>query len=210
MAKRAYAAEDKQRRRNAIIQAARHLFAAGDGDLPAVALVADAAGLAKGTVYLYFRTREAIFAEVLLEGWSEVLADLAVVFATGTNSSHQVAAFLAGFVAYLDRHSELLRLDALGAGVLERNLKPEALRRFKHTLVERLAAGGAVVDHALGLAPGRGLRLLMRTYALTRGLWQSIGADQNQDSILFQGDFKGELAEALAEYWRGALAAPDA
>ena len=31
------------------------------------------------------------------------------------------------------------------------------------------------MDAPLGLTPGRGVQVLMRTYAFTRGLWQSLG-----------------------------------
>ena len=68
MAKRAHATADKDLRRQAILQAAGRLFVAGGGELPSVAEVAVAAGLAKGTVYLYFGTKGAIFAAIFA-GW---------------------------------------------------------------------------------------------------------------------------------------------
>ena len=210
MAKRAYGLEDKQVRREDILDAARRLFAIGAGDLPAVADIAAAAGLAKGTVYLYFATREAIFAELLLDGWGALLREIDDVFGGCSSGGEKVATFLNRLVAYMDHNPELLRLDALGHGVVERNLEPETLRRFKSTLTERLIAGGTVVEAALDLPTGRGVQLLLRTYALTRGLWQAVGTDDRRPSetehVLLQLDFKQELAEALAEYWRGALA----
>ena len=67
---------------------------------------------------------------------------------------------------------------------------------------------------ALALAPGRGVSLLMRTFALTRGLWQSseppspeaAHAVAGLDVAAIYPDFRAELREALTEYWRGALA----
>lgn len=210
MAKRAYGIEDKQVRREDILDAARQLFAAGNGDLPAVADIAAAAGLAKGTVYLYFATREAIFADLLLDGWGAVIRELDAAFGSGNSGDEKVSNFLNRVVAYMDGHPELLRLDALGYSVVERNLEPDTLRTFKGTLTQRLLGGGVVVEAALNLPPGRGVQLLMRTYALTRGLWQSIGAEApgpiGADGAPINADFKQELAEALAEYWRGALA----
>jgi AcrR family transcriptional regulator len=200
--KRAYGLEDKQVRREDILDAARRLFAAGTGDLPAVADIAAAAGLAKGTVYLYFSTREAIFAELLLEGWGALVRELGEAFGNSVSGPEKVSRFLSRLVAYMDHHPELLRLDALGHGVVERNLEPKTLLDFKSTLNERLMGGGAVVEVALDLPPGRGVQLLMRTYALTRGLWQAMGSD----GVPIKVDFTQELAEALDEYWRGALA----
>lgn len=213
MVRHALASEDKQGRRDAILQAARALFVAGDGGLPAAAQIASAAGLAKGTVYLYFQTKEEIFAALLLAGWGALMDDVAasIIGARGRRGD-KVAAFLVTYVDHLGRHPELLRLDTLGPGVLERNLDAAKLRDFKLALIGRLTSVGTVLDDALRLDHGRGLRLLLRTYALTRGLWQS--TQGYEDTALLEAvpavavlypDFGTELREALTEYWRGAL-----
>lgn len=213
MARHALASEDKQARREVILEAARGLFITGDGSLPSAAQIAAASGLAKGTVYLYFRTKEEIFAALLLAGWGTLMDDVAVAIAgTRGRRGDKVNAFLTTYVGHLERHPELLGLDALGPGVLERNLGAVTLRDFKLTLVGQLTEVGAVVEKALRLTDGRGLRLLMRTYALTRGLWQS--SQGYEDPALLETvpalaylhpDFGTELREALTEYWRGAL-----
>ena len=216
MVSRAVASEDKLARRGAILRAGAALFLSGDGSLPAAARIADAAGLAKGTVYLYFRTKEEIFAALLLEGWGTVMDEVAAAFtAAKGRRAAKVAGFLAAYVRHLDRHPELLRLDALGYGLLEKNMDPANLRAFKLDFVGRLATVGAVVDGALRLPDGRGVRLLMRTYALTRGLWQSSQPYEGLPPVRAEPalaclypEFGGELLEALEEYWRGALAPP--
>ena len=212
MAKRAYAAEDKDARRQAILNAASDLFVAGGGKLPSVAQIATAVGLAKGTVYLYFRTKGAIFASILQDGWGEVIGDLERTFRPVDGApADKVATFLFSYVGYVERHPELLQLDSLGHGVLERNLEAETLLAFKQTLLDRLITGAIVLEGALGLSPGRGLQLLTRTYAMTRGLWQSFDHSQHPAgqplSPLCSG-FGTELLDALSEYWRGALATP--
>jgi AcrR family transcriptional regulator len=53
------------------LTAADELFAAAQDQLPSVSSIAEAAGLAKGTVYLNFETKEEIFAQLLLEGWCD-------------------------------------------------------------------------------------------------------------------------------------------
>jgi AcrR family transcriptional regulator len=209
IAKRAYGREDKEERREVILAAATELFRQGHGDLPSVADIATAAGLAKGTVYLYFPTKETIFAVLLLEGWGRVLKLVDHTFppaATGGNNA--VEAFLSAYVTHLDGHRELLRLDALRS-TLELKLEIEALIAAKQTFHEWLSAGGALVDRELALTPGRGLKLLTRTYALTVGLWQSSTSGQTNISpelAALQTDFAADLSEALVEYWRGALA----
>ncbi len=216
MVQHAIASADKQARRESILSAASALFLSGDGALPAVAQVAAEAGLAKGTVYLYFRTKEEIFMALLLSGLHTLLSDIAVTFQqTKGRRADKVAAFLCTYVNYLHLHPELLCLDALGYGVLEKNVEHDKLHEFKLAFSAKLIETGAVVEHALRLSPGHGSRLLTRTFALTRGLWQwshpceePITREAGAALALIYPDFDKELIEALTEYWRGALAAP--
>ncbi|WP_174286276.1 TetR family transcriptional regulator [Sphingomonas bacterium] len=212
--KRAYGGEDKHARREAILAAAAALFGDGRGDLPTAHAIAQASGLAKGTVYLYFSSKEAIFSALLVNGWGGVVGLVERAFAPSAQAdkADPAAAFLAAYVAHLDGHRELLRLDALRP-VLEHGLDLASLADFKRTFVDRLVAGGALIDQRLGLCEGSGVKLLTRTHALTCGLWQSLGVELLDDTAkvalagAFHPDFIDELTEALAEYWRGALMA---
>ena len=186
----------------------------GRGDLPTAHAIAQACGLAKGTVYLYFRSKEAIFSALLLEGWGEVVGLVEKAFAPSKPLlvDDPTAAFLAAYVAHLDRHRELLRLDALRP-TLEQGLDLASLAEFKRTFVERLVAGGVLIDRRLSLRDGKGVKLLTRTHALTCGLWQSLGVtplDEESTAgridVLYP-DFFDEITEALAEFWQGALMA---
>lgn len=210
MARKAFAREDKDERRRLILATASRLFMEGDGSLPSAARIAAASDLAKGTVYLYFTTKGAIFAAIQAEGWQGLrdAVDRATAMA-GSPRNAIVAAIIAELVDHLRRHPELLRLDALGHGVFERNMAPGELAAFKAGQMEALALSAARLDRALALPAGRGLQVLLRSYALVRGLWQSFpshaagagaGAGPSAD------DFGIELSEALHEYWRGALA----
>ncbi len=209
----AHAPEDKVARRAAILQAANTLFVHGNGGLPTSAEIAAAAGLAKGTVYLYFRTKEEIFAALLLQCWTAVMLESEhLLQTTKGNRSAKVKAFLANLVEHLEAHAELLRLDALGYGLLEKNMRREALHAHKADYIDRLLKTGGVLEATLGCRTGRGVELLMRTYALTRGLWQSYqhAADTVLAGVedlpsLTANPFGEELLEALTEYWRGAL-----
>lgn len=207
MARKAFAREDKDERRRLILATAARLFIEGDGRLPSAARIAQACSLAKGTVYLYFTTKGAIFAALQAEGWGGLrdAVDRVTAVATGSREA-AVAEIIAGLVGHLRAHPELLRLDALGHGVIEPNMTPEELAVFKSDQMMALAASADRLDQALGLRPGKGLQVLLRSYALVRGLWQSFpfnaaGADANPPS----GDFHAELTDALHEYWRGAL-----
>ena len=211
MARRAMAVQDKQARREVILQAAATLFAERDDGLPSASEIAARAGLAKGTVYLYFQTKEEIFVALLAVELEALLSEVARVFAsTDAPSGAKVATFIELYARHLERHPGLLRMDALGYGVLEANLDVDKKREFKLDFAGRLAETGRVIEDTLTLSAGRGGQLLMRSFALTRGLWQSTASappcsgEDVRFSLLYT-DFQSELREALAEYWRGAL-----
>ena len=204
MAKKAFAREDKDDRRRLILATAARLFLEGDGTLPSVARIAAACDLAKGTVYIYFTTKGAIFAALQAGGWRGLrdAVDRVTATATGTREV-MVAAIIAGLVDHLRQHPELLRLDALGHGVIEPNMAAGELAAFKAGQMTMLTASASRLDQALALPPGKGLKMLLRSYALIRGLWQSL---PSSDATYAAFDFHVEVAEALHEYWRGALA----
>ncbi len=210
MTQRAYDSISKGQRRRVILEAASSLFEKTNGALPSVAQIAEAAGLGKGTIYIYYRTKEEIFAALLLERWFPALQILEEEFTRSELALNQrIEAFISRFVEYMRSFPTLLRLDALSKEVLERNMSQTALAAHKDASLKFLDRAGKTLESALRLQPGRGFKLLTRTHALTRGLWQSFG-----DTVLDCGlnqhhhpDFAEELQEALFEYWRGALAA---
>ena len=204
--KRAYDSAAKEARRQAILDAADRLFTAAE-QMPSVSQTAEAAGVAKGTVYLYFRTKEEIFAFLLQSGWRHVLEVAGRALAEETSSTRAIASFIANYAEEVCSNGNLLRLDALSKGLLEENMTPEALSAFKMQLFQQLKLCGAMLEAKLELPDGRGEQLLIRTYSLTRGLWQTLGVSRNRKSCSEQAhyQFEAELKQALAEYWRGAL-----
>jgi TetR/AcrR family transcriptional regulator len=211
MVKHALEAKDKEARRHSILAAASRLFLLAPDKLPSAAMIADAAGLAKGTVYLYFRTKEEIFMALLLQERAGILERIEDAFRPDPRPvADKIATFIDGYCDYVVAHPEMLKLDALGYSVLERNLAPALLVDYKLALLTALTHAGRMLESALSLSEGRGLRLLVHTYALTCGLWQSLDYPEHCREILrtaslqaLQMDFREELQAALTLYWRG-------
>lgn len=208
MTQRAYDSISKDQRRQVILAAASSLFEKTNGTLPSVAQIAEAADLGKGTIYIYYRTKEEIFAALLLERWLPVLHILEEEFSRSELTlTQRIESFITRFVEHVRSFPALLRLDALSKEVLERKMSRMALLAHKDAALNYLDRAGKTLEHALALQPGRGFELLTRTHAMTRGLWHSFG-DPVLDCGLDQHhhpDFAEELQEALFEYWRGAL-----
>lgn len=213
--RRAYGSAEKAARRQNILDAAERLYVADFAQgLPGIAQIADAAGLAKGTVYLYFDTKEEIFAALLLAKWNRVLDALGETLASSRSADDTVTAFLRRFVECLDASPLLMRLDALEGSVLGSRMTSKAVHDFKISFHVEMSRVSLALEAKLNLPPGRGLPLLTRTHALTRGLWQAMAAHETvSDSGIKAGatgrkphtTFALEATEALAEYWYGAL-----
>lgn len=208
---RAIGSDDKAARRADILAAARQLFLEDSRQLPSAARIAEAASLAKGTVYLYFRTKEEIFIALLAEDFAGLLAEVHSGF-SDAGQPDLLERFIQRYVAYLQARPELLRLDAMAYSVLEQNLDISQLRQFKLDLTAGLVNAGQLLDTTLQLAAGRGTTLLIRTYALTRGLWQSLDYPPNVRALLadpvfapIRPEFQSELVQSLREYWHGAV-----
>ncbi|MGC8781632.1 MAG: TetR/AcrR family transcriptional regulator [Anaerolineae bacterium] len=68
--------QERARRRQAILAAARAVFAQGGFHRATVEAIAQRAEVGKGTVYLYFENKEAILAELVLQALAELTARL--------------------------------------------------------------------------------------------------------------------------------------
>jgi len=211
MVRYALAAEDKEARRDVILAAARTLFLRDPEKLPSAAAIATEAGLAKGTVYLYFSTKEEIFMDLLHVERVAMMARIREAFAPDSRSvDEKIGAFITDYVTHVTARPDISKLESLGYSVLERNIEQGRLRAYKQELGAALVDAGTVVEAALGLAEGEGARVLVHSYALTQGLWQAL--DIPPDCLEMMGDaavaftsldFATELNVSLDRYWRG-------
>lgn len=170
MRKRARRDEEKQERRQAILRVALRLLERRSFAALTMAEVARKAGLAKGTVYLYFGTKEELFLAVLedlLRGWFDDVDVRLERLGPGARPAavaRAVAASVAG-------HEQLARLLTILHTSLEHNVARERALRFKQLVQARLLETGGRLEICLPfLAPGQGALLLLRIDALVIGL----------------------------------------
>ena len=177
---RAHHADQKAARRQSILDAAARRFAQDPLPDISIASVAREAGLAKGSVYRYFATREEIFLALLqgeLDRWLDAL-DAWLARDVPARSPAQIATHM---VDALRQEETLLRLLARLFLQLEENLSHDAALAFKSWLLTRLASSGVLLEQALGVEladlthaesdGALGARQLLRFSALCAGLW---------------------------------------
>jgi len=208
---RAIAPQEKSARRAAILRAAEKLLHTDPGGAITVENLARQAGVAKGTVYLYFRTREEVLLQVHLERLHGLFDELGEALRSPRVDAayHAVRATL----HYLHAHPEFLPLATNCRGMLEANASVDAALEFKLALGARLSAIGARIEELYpGLARGDGMALLMSSYALMIGLWQLTDppaclreAMQRPELSMFRIDFDKQLAAALLALWAGTV-----
>lgn len=202
---RAVSAEDKLERRNEILDAAQRLFHDNPEGFGSMDALAEAAGVGKGTLYLYFRSKE----EVLVALHER---NAGRFFETLLDRIENDPAFdLDGMIALVTERllasPVFPRVGSLVCGNLER--MPEgAVREFKGTIASAHERIGPSVDRALGLADGEGARLMQYSYALMLGLWHitcshTATAALGGDGVLLS-DYAIEVRSALRHLWVGA------
>lgn len=184
---RARSVADKVSRRGSIVSAAATVLERRGRAAATVAEIAREAHVAKGTVFLYFASREALFLDLLDQLLDEWLGALHHEVARDTGPLAPTA--LAGVIAdSLVARPLLGRLLSFGTGELERNVPAERVADFRHRLMRRLFATGALVEQRLRLARnGDGVRALQFAYALILGLRQRADTPTDFDTDLRAG-----------------------
>ena len=211
MKQNAITAEAKAQRRADFLRSARALFLQQQR-LPAVADIAADTGLAKGTVYRYFQSKEQIFLALLSEDFAALFSQLEAVVATLPKPLAAAAEpFAKSYLRLLLQSDSLLPLLALLNAVLEQNLPQPQLLAFKQQLAQALDALGArLAQRFTELTATGASQLLLHSYALTLGLYQSTRLPPTVLALLqqaglsqLQRDFATELQHGLIALWRG-------
>ncbi len=209
---RAIDAADKEARRASILDAAEALFETTH-EFANVAEVAQAAGLAKGTVYLYFQTKEELYLALYTRNadafFTELINDLDAGFPHGEKKRIDFAHMRALVARHMFDNEGYMPLVALCFGVPQASIPPESALATKQLITSWLLRAGAGIErHYPHLPQGEGLRLLNHCYALMIGLYQLLGehksAPQRPKDIGLSG-YREEALVAIDRYWRAVI-----
>lgn len=211
--RRARGEAGKQARADDILAAAEALYLERGGDLSPVAEIAERVGVAKGTFYLYYRTKEEVYVALLqqqLGAWIDAIASDLPARGAPLSADGMVEAILAPLV----ERPGLMSLAAQSAVALEKNVAPDVVYRFKLAMAQgHQRLGGAISEATAGQVSAElGSALMLRTYALMLGLWQLANPPaaclevlDREGVELFRVDFDAAARAALTDLWRGPL-----
>jgi AcrR family transcriptional regulator len=213
---RAMGTADKEVRRHAILDAAQALFLEHPGRMASVAEVAEAAGLAKGTVYLYFPSKEemllALHERHVGAFFTELTGRLEGDARMGYDDIWEIT------VRHIIRGPGYLDLTSRCFGLMDREIPVERALQFKMEVGQALARAGAGLErHFPILAPGEGVSVLCNSYGLMVGLWQLMHPNQRFGEALsrpelsmFYRDYEDEIERAVRALWSGILSRNEA
>lgn len=210
MKKRAHSRQDRADRRQAILTATQEVWATSTFDTLTMAAVAGRAALAKGTLYLYFPTKESLLLAMLESRLDQCLADVEHRLETAGSvaDAEEVADIIA---TALLQDQALTRLLAIMGTILEHNMPPANIRRFKTWILQRMSDAGRVFElHIPFLRRGEGLRVLLHIQILVAGVGQLAQPSPAVARVLAQPefellriDFATEFRSMLAALLRG-------
>ena len=169
-----------------------------------MAQVAERCGLAKGTLYLYFRTKEELFLALLEQefaSWFEAV-ERGLEAMKGAANRESVRRLLVEATLARPAFPKLL---SLLHGVLEHNLPTEVAHGFQLELLRRTERAARTLEKRMGfLPPGYGMTFLLRFHALVIGLQQMADPAPGLREILqfpgleaFQVNFHQELNDSV-------------
>jgi AcrR family transcriptional regulator len=201
--------DEKAARREAIVDAASTLYERAL-ELPGVAEVAAEAGLAKGTMYLYFETKEAIYL-ALHQRHTQAFFE-ALIARVEAPALFDLGTMLAIVDEYMIRQAAFLPLSHVCLGAAPDRIDERSHEAFHVALGGWLQRAGAGLERRLPrLLRGDGVRFLQQGYALLLGLYQLLGQASQcamyariralDDAVLLPGDFRTEAHAALRDLW---------
>lgn len=207
---RAIGTEDKEVRRQAILDAAERLFVKHPERMASVSEVAESAGLGKGTVYLYFPSKEemllALHERHVAVFFSELMKKLAEKGPLDFDDVFPVTR------EHLIRTPGYLELTSRCFGLMDREIPADTAIAFKARIAATLQKAGVHLERHFDMAPGAGVTLLLHSYGLIVGLWQLLHPNQRfgkamrrPELKLLNREYEREIENALRALWLGSI-----
>jgi len=127
---------ERRRRRRDILDAARELFWEHGYTATTMPEIAAAAELAAGTLYLYFPSKQALYSELLIEGYDLLVERLREAANTGAPARRQAETCIDGFFAFAQETPEYFDIVFFvlhwgGTQSARSTLEPEQVARLE-------------------------------------------------------------------------------
>lgn len=169
---RATSYEEKQIRRKQILDTTRLLYETTSFKDIKMADIAQKAGIAKGTLFLYFKTKEQLFLDLMMEEYHQWLEELDILLSNlEENETDLVITSLLDFIRHtFDSRKTMFRLLSILHSVLESNVATQDILSAKQALYAKASVvGKSLEQHLTFLDNGQGLLLINHIHAMFVG-----------------------------------------
>jgi AcrR family transcriptional regulator len=202
--KRAISVDQKQARRETVLGAARVLFVeAGFFDI-SMSMIAKRAKMAKGTVYLYFKTKEEVFltlSEKEITDWLYALEEKLTSASLPLSNED----FVSLYCETMNERQPMLRLTSLLHLVLEKNVTYDEVLAFKKRLLVHSLRVGEKIEKTLPfLKEDQGVALITQFHSSVVGWGQMCEISpvvsevlENEELAAFKFDLETNLYQSL-------------
>jgi AcrR family transcriptional regulator len=208
---RARSDEQKTQRRQLLLDVTTGLLSRKPYNEINMSNIAKAVGLAKGTVYLYFSSKEELFLTIFEEqfqGWfDEINAELKMI---PKKSNIKIVVDI--FCKSLLKRPMMIQLLSILHTVLEQNIQYDVALQFKRMLLENVLQTGELIESSLlFIKAGEGIMLCFRVYAIILGIQQLTNPTpivkeviaNEADMKVFDLDFISELETTITILLKG-------
>lgn len=169
---RAITDEQKEQRRSVIIETTALLFTTKSYNAISMAEVAKAAGVAKGTLFLYFATKEELFLALAWQGYEAFFREFTLQLKKHSKieSDCSVDQFIAILRVAFIADANLLRLMGIVSVILEQNINFEVAFKFKSMLAHQVKETSILLGKIFPeWHPGEAIAFLLKLQALAIG-----------------------------------------
>ena len=177
-------------KRERIIGSALKLFANESYQAVTMDRVAESAGVAKGTLYLYFQSKEDLYLGILTDGMESMVRDYQASVDSNADVKVRLRHAVTMTIEFYDRRRDLLRLM-----MTEEPRMPEARNRIRDEWRDRgVKFFNSLIEEGMQSGAFRPVDSLMATYAIMgsiRSVMLFYGAHHPVDRII------DELAEMM-------------
>ncbi|MBR1124896.1 TetR/AcrR family transcriptional regulator [Bradyrhizobium lablabi] len=156
------------RRRAEILDAAKQIFLAGEYASVTMDDIADTAGISRATIYLYFKSKQEVYTELLLRDLDAMITMLTTSFDRNDSVRNNLFRMSTSYMNFFRVHPEYFTtLSFFFMPGRKETLPPDAAAKIS----ERLNDGILTIEEAIKLGIARGEARPIDARAATLSLW---------------------------------------
>jgi len=129
---------DQSVRKNRIMEEAKKLFAEKGYHPVAVDEIAEACGVAKGTLYLYFKSKADLFVEIFVKAHREIFEQVRKIIGSGKSFEEVISEIFDYFEEFIRGDEFFSRFGKVQKGMRGANIPIECFKKINESIAEMI------------------------------------------------------------------------